>query len=158
MHKIGQPGGFLGRPLGPLLKTGFYLIGNVFEPLPKIVLILLGLAAAATEAAIHKNMFGSGVTILIISNEEVNNIMKIIKSLEESDLLIKKVLKQLKMKQKNKEKGLLSMLLGTLGTSLLGNLLAGKAAIATRQGRGANMPGRGTIRPGEGTIRTVQDF
>ena len=47
-------------------------------------------------------MFGTGVTTLIISNEEVNDIMKIIKSLEESGLLIKKVLKQLKMKQKNK--------------------------------------------------------
>ena len=84
LHKIGNSGGFLGRLLGSLLKTGFSLIGNVLKPLAKSVLISLGLtaaaAAAATGAAIHKKMFGSGVTTLIVSNEEINNIMKIIKS------------------------------------------------------------------------------
>ena len=56
LHKIGQSGGFLGRLLGPLLKTGLPLIGNVLKPLAKSVLIPLGLTAAAlaTEAAIHK--------------------------------------------------------------------------------------------------------
>ena len=64
MHKIGQSGGFLGRLLGPLLKTGLPLIGNVLKPLAKSVLIPLGLtaAAAATGATIHKKMFGSGFT------------------------------------------------------------------------------------------------
>ena len=82
LHKIGNSGGFLGRLLGSLLKIGFSLIGNVLKPLAKSVLISLGLAAAAaaTGAAIHKKMFGSGVTTLIVSNEEINNIMKIIKS------------------------------------------------------------------------------
>ena len=95
LHKIGQSGGFLGRLLGPLLKSGLLLIGNVLRPLAKSVLIPLGLtaAASATDAAIHKKMFGSGNTTLIISNEEIilNDIMKIIKSLEESGLLIKGV-------------------------------------------------------------------
>ena len=58
MHKIGQSGGFLGRLLGPLLKTGLPLMKNVLKPLAKSILIPLGLtAAAATDAAIHKKMF-----------------------------------------------------------------------------------------------------
>ena len=77
LHKIEQSGGFLGRLLGPLLKTGLSLIGNVLTPLAKSVLIPLEVtAAAATDAAILKKMFGSGVTTLIISNEEMNDIMK----------------------------------------------------------------------------------
>ena len=79
LHKIGQSGGFLDRLLGPLLKTGLPLIGNVLKPLAKSVLIPLGLtaaAAAATDASIHKKMFGSGNTTLIISNKEMNDIVK----------------------------------------------------------------------------------
>ena len=102
MEKIGQSGGFLGRLLRSLPKTGLFLIRNVLKPLPKSVLIPLGLtaAASATDAAIHKKIFGSGRrssdlaplnTTLIISNEEMNNIMKRIKPLEESGLLIKGV-------------------------------------------------------------------
>ena len=93
MHKIGQSGGFLGRLLGLLLKTGLILIGNVLKPLAKSILIPLQLTApaSATDAAIHKKMFGSGTTTLIISNEEMNDIMKIINSLKESGLLIKSV-------------------------------------------------------------------
>ena len=85
MHKIGQSG-FLGRLLGPLLKTGLPLIGNVLKPLAKNVLTPLGLTAlaSATDAAIHKKMFGSGMTSLIIGIEEMNDITKTIKSLEES--------------------------------------------------------------------------
>ena len=62
------------------------------KPLAKSILIPLGLtvAASATNAAIHEKMFGSVVTTLIISNEEVNDVMKIVKSLEESGLLIKR--------------------------------------------------------------------
>ena len=90
MHKIGQSGGFLSRLLGPLLKIGWLLIGNVLKPSGKSVLVQLGLtAASATDAAIHKKMFGSSTTTLIISNEEMNDIMKNIKSLEEFGLLIK---------------------------------------------------------------------
>ena len=82
-HKIGESGGFLGRLLGPLLKTGFPLIGNVLKLLAKSVLIPLGLTAtiSVTDVAFHKKMFGSGVcswdlanqTTLIISNEEMND-------------------------------------------------------------------------------------
>ena len=72
LHKIGQSGGSLGRLLGPLLKTGLPLIGNVLKPLAKSVLILLGLTAAASSAnaAIHKKMFGSGLTTLTVSNNK----------------------------------------------------------------------------------------
>ena len=102
-YKIGQSGGFLGRILGLLLKTGLPLIVNLLKPLAKSVLVPLGLtAAAATDAAIHKKMCGSGTTTLIISNQEMNDIMKIVKSSEESGLLIKGVSKTLRMKQKNK--------------------------------------------------------
>ena len=82
MDKIGQSGGFLGRVLRPLLKTGLPLMKNVIKPLAKSVLIPLGLtaAASATDAVIHK-MFESTLTTLIISNEEMNDIMKIGKSL-----------------------------------------------------------------------------
>ena len=72
LYKIGQLGGFLGGLLVPLLKTGLPLIGNVFKPIAESVLIPLGLtAAAATDAVIHKKMFGSGVTTLIISKKRL---------------------------------------------------------------------------------------
>ena len=84
MHKIGQSGRILGRLLGSSSKISFFLIGNVPKTLAKSVLILLGLTAAAstTNAAIQKKMFGSGVTTLIISSEEMNDIMKTVKSVE----------------------------------------------------------------------------
>ena len=90
-HKIGQSGGFLRRLLGPLLNTGLLLIGNVLKPLTKSVLIPLGLTAlaSATDAAVHEKVFGYGTTTLIISNEEMNAVMKMIKSLKEYGLLIK---------------------------------------------------------------------
>ena len=64
MHKIGQSAGFLGRTVRPLLKNGLPLIGNELKPLAKSVLISLGLtaAASATDAAVHKKMFGSSMT------------------------------------------------------------------------------------------------
>ena len=105
---------------------------NVLKPLTKSVLIPLGLttAASATDAAIHKKMFESGrpfdlasrTTTLIISNEEMN-IMKIVRSREESGLLTKGVSETIKNEVKEQKCGFLSMLLGTLGPSLLGNLL-----------------------------------
>ena len=141
LNKIGQSGGFLGRLLGSLLKTGLPLIGNVLKPLAKSILIPLGLSAAsATDAAVHKKMFGSGTTTLIISNEEMNDIMKIVKSLEESGLLIKG--QTIKNEAKEQKGGFLSVLLGTSGAGLLGNLLTGK----------------GAIRASEGTSKTGQDF
>ena len=70
MHKIGKSGEFLGRILRTLLKIGLPLIENVLKPLALIPLGLLA-AASATDAGIHKKMFGSGTTALIISNEEM---------------------------------------------------------------------------------------
>ena len=93
LHKIGQSTGFPGRLLGPLLKAGLASMGNVLKPLAKSVLIPLGLtaAASATDPTIHKKMFGSGFTTLIISNEEMLDIMKIVKSPVDSGLLRKGV-------------------------------------------------------------------
>ena len=86
-----QSGGFLGRLLGPLLKTGLPLMKNVIKPLAKSVLIPLGLTAAASaaDAGIHKKILGSGTTTLIISNNEMENIIKIVKSFQDSGLLLK---------------------------------------------------------------------
>ena len=85
LHTIGQSGKSLDRRLKPLLITGLPLIRIVIKPLAKRFLIPLGIAAAATaDPVIHKKMFGSGNTTLISSNEQTNNIMNIVKSLEES--------------------------------------------------------------------------
>ena len=133
LHEIGQSGGFLGRPLGSLLKPGLPLIWNVLKPLAKRVLISIGLtaaaAAAATDAAIHTKMFESSVTTLKISNEEMNDIIKIVKSLGKSGLLIKGFSRTIQNVVKAQKGGFIGMLLGTLGASLLGNLLAGKDRI-----------------------------
>ena len=76
----------LGRLLGQILKATLPLIVNIVKPLAKTVLIPLRLlvAASGTNAAIHKTRFRFGFTTLIIPNEEMNYIMKIAKSLEES--------------------------------------------------------------------------
>ena len=89
-----------------MLKTGLPLIGNVFKPLAKSVLVPLELTAAtsAIDAAIHKKIFASGVTTLIISNEEMTDIMKIVKLLEEFDLLIKGFSERAKNEAKEKKK------------------------------------------------------
>ena len=88
----------------------------VLEPLAKSILIPLGFtaAAAAADAAIHKKTFGSGMTALIISNQEMNDIMKIVKSLEESGLLIKGIGKTIKNEVKEQKGVFLGMLLCTL--------------------------------------------
>ena len=109
LHKIVQPRGFLGRLLGPLLlKTELTLIINVFKSLAKSVLIPIGLmvAESATDTAINEEMFESGFATLIISNEEMNDIMKIVKSIEESGLLLKGVCETI-TKQNIKKDGFL---------------------------------------------------
>ena len=127
-----QSGGFLSRLLGPSLKIGLPLMKNVIKPLAKSVLIPLGLTAAAS--GINKKILGSGYnTTLIISNDEINDIIKIVKSLEDSGLLLKGVTQTVRNEVKERKGGFLSMLLGTLGASLLGSLLTGKGAIATTQ-------------------------
>ena len=106
LHKVEKLGGFSVILLGLVLKIRLPLIGDVLKPLAKSVLIPLGLTVAAspTDSAIHKKMFRLGMTTLIISNEEMDDIMKIIKSLEESALLIKEVSETIKNKAKTKNK------------------------------------------------------
>ena len=154
LSKIIQSGGFFGRFLGPLLKTGLPLIKNVIKPLAKIVLIPLGLnaAASAADAGIHEKILTSGnMTTLIISNDEIEDIIKIVKSLEDSGLLLKGVTETVQNEVKEQKGGFLSMLLGTLGASLLGNLLTGKGAF--HAGKGVNKKGKGIHRAGEGIVR-----
>ena len=125
INKIIQSGGFLSKLLGPLLKAGLPLIKNVIKPLAKSVLIPLGLTAAASaaDAGIHKKILGSGNTTLIISNEEINDIIKIVQALEDSNVLLKGLTKTIKNETKEEKGGFLSMLLGSLGTSLLGKFV-----------------------------------
>ena len=124
INKIIQSGGFLGSVLsklvGPLMKVAVPLAKNVLAPLG------ITAAASALDAGIQKKIHGSGTTTLIISNEEMNDIMKIVQALEDSNILLKGVTKTIKDETKEQKGGFLSMLLGTLGASLLGNLLAGK--------------------------------
>ena len=94
-------------------------------------------------------MFGSDMTTLMISNEEINDIMKIVKSLEEFGLLIKGVSKTIKNEAKEQKGEFFGILLSTLGASLLGNLLTGKGKIRA---------GEVTIRAGKDAIRAGQDF
>ena len=105
LHNRGQSGGFLNRLLDPLLKTKFPLIRSVLKSFAKSVLVPLGLTAAVSviDVAIRKEKFRSGMTILIISNKEMNDITKVVRSLDESGVFIKGVSERIKMKQKNKK-------------------------------------------------------
>ena len=147
INRIIQSGGFLGELPGSLLKTGLPLIKNVIKPLAKSVLIPLGLTAAASaaDAGIHKKILESGTTTLIISNEEMNGIIKIVQAPEDSNILLKGLTESVKNETKEQKGGFLSMLLGTLGASLLGNLLTGKGIL--RAGYGNNK-GKGIVRAG----------
>ena len=100
-----------------------------------------------------KKIHGSGNTTLIISNEEMNDVIKIIQALENSNILIKGVIKTIKNETKEQKGGFLSMLLGTLETSLLGNLLTGKGTVRAGTGNKEgkwNKKGQGIVRAGTG--------
>ena len=131
----------LSKLAGPLMKVAI--------PLAKNVLGLLGITAAASviDAGIQKKIHGSGTTTLIISNEEINDIIEIVQALEDSIILLKGVTKTIKNEVKEQKGWLLSILLGTLGASLLGNLLAGKGIV--RAGS-RNKKGKGIVRAGTG--------
>ena len=90
-------------------------------------------------------MLSSGTTTLIISNDEMNDNLKIVKSLENSGLLLKGVSETIQHEAKEQRGGFLSMLLGTLGASLLGDILSGKGVI--RAGEGTITAGYGSKRP-----------
>ena len=117
---------------------------KIVLPLAKNVLAPLGLTAAmsATDGSIQEKIHGSGVK-LIIEQEDMNDIMKIIKALDNPGILLKGVSKTIKNETKEQREGFLSMLLGTLGASLLGNLLTG--------GKGIMRAGDGTVRAGSGS-------
>ena len=105
LSKMMQSGGFLGRLSGPLFRTGLPLMKSIIKPLAKVVLVPLDLtaaaAAAAVDAGIHKKILGSGHnTTLIISNDETEDILKIVKSFEESRVLLKGVSETIKDKVK----------------------------------------------------------
>ena len=116
LSKMIQSGGFLGRTISPLLKAGFPLIKNVIKLLAKSILIPLGLtaAASATDAGIHKKILESrnlssshNNTVLITSNDEMEDIIKMVKSLEESGLLLKGVAETVQNEVKNKKEDFL---------------------------------------------------
>ena len=139
LSKMIQSGGFLGNLLGklsgPLMKIAMPLAKNLLAP--------LGLSAAmsAIDGSIKKKMLGSGTTTLIISNDEMDEILKIVKSLENSGVLLKGVSETIQHEAKEQRGGFLSMLLGTLGASLLGDVIS------------KGLRGKSVIRAGEGTIR-----
>ena len=145
ISKILQSGGFLGSLLsklsGPLMKIAVPLAKNILAPLG------ITAAASAIDAGTQKKIHGSGTTTLIISNEEMNDIMKIVQALEDSNILLKGVTKTIKNETKEQKGGFLSMLLGTLGASLLGNLLARKGIV--RAGSGSKK-GKGIVRASTG--------
>ena len=130
----------------------------MIKQLTKSVLIPLGLTAAASaaDAGIYKTILGSGnhssSTTLIISNNEIEDFIKIVKSLEDSPKGVTETIQNEVNKQKE---GLFSMLLGILDASLLGNILAAKEINGGAKGRGINKAGEGTIpaRQGRGIVR-----
>ena len=145
LSKMIKSGGFLGNLLsklaGPLMKVAMPLAKNVLAP--------LGLTAAmsAIDGSIKKKMLGSATSTLIIPNDEMNDIIKVVKSLEDSGVLLKGVSETIQHEAKEQRGRFLSMLLGTLGASLLGDVLSKGLS-----GRGVIRAAEGTIRAGEGTI------
>ena len=154
LSKMIQSRGFLSRLLGPLLKTGLPLIKNVIKALAESVLIPLGLTAAASaaDAGIHKKLLGSRNTTLIVSSDEIEGIIKIVKSLENSGLLLEGVIETVQNEVKEQKGRFLSMLLGIFGASLLGNLLTGKGICRAGKGKGINRAGEGIVRAGYGNM------
>ena len=125
------------------MTVGLPLMKIVLTPLAKSVLLPLKLSTGMSEAdaAIPKKIYGSSTTALIIPNEEMEDVIKIVTSIEESGLLIKVISETIKNETKEQKGEFLGMLLGSLGTSLLGSALKG---------------GR-VIRAGEDTILAGQD-
>ena len=119
------------------MKVALPLAKNVLAPLSVTVAM-----SAIDGGSIQKKIHGSGVK-LIIEQEDMNDIMKIIEALKNSGILLKGVSKKIENENKEQRGRFLSMLLGTLGASLLGNLLTGK---------GIMRAGDGIVRAGEGSV------
>ena len=139
----------------------------MIKPLGKSVLIPLGLTAAASaaDAGIYIKILRSGHnnnndnnnnnnnnknTALIISNNEMEDNIKIVKSPEDSGLLLKVVTETVQNEVKWQKGGFISMLLGTLSASLLGNLLTGRGIDRAGKGHGINRAGETIVRVGYG--------
>ena len=104
---------------------------------------------------------GSGhnnTTTLIISNDEIRDIIKIVKSLEGSGLLLEGATETVQNEVKEQKGRFLSMLLGTLGASLLGNLLTGRGVNRAGKGRGTIRAGERVLRAGYGNSSSKMDF
>ena len=133
ISKVIQCGGFLGSLLsktaGPLMKVAVPLTKNILAPLG------ITAAASAIDAGIQKKIHGSGTTTLIISNEEMNDIKKIIQTLQDSNTLLKGIIKPIENETKEQKGGFLGMLLGTSGASLLGNMLTRKGIVRAGYGK-----------------------
>ena len=109
---------------------------KVAIPLAKTVLAPLRITAAVSAIdGIQRKIHGSGTLTLIISNEEMNDIMKIVQAPEDSNILLKGVTKTIKNETKEQKAGFLSMLLGTSGASLLGNLFTAKGIVRAGAGK-----------------------
>ena len=170
-----QSGGFLGRLLGPLLKTGLPLTKNVTKPLVKSVLIPLWLTAAEpdADAGIHNKILGSdhrhsfslvlciplhddlhNTTTLIISNDKMKDLIEVVKSFEDSGLILKGLSETIQNENKEQKRQFLSMLFGTLCASLLRNILTGKRI--NRAGECSKSVSEETKskRQGQGMVRT----
>ena len=105
-----------------------------------------------------QKIHGSGTTTLIILNEEMNDILEIVQALEDSNILLKRVTKTIKNEAKEQKGGFLSMLLGNLGASLLGNLLTGKGIVKASSG---NKKGKGIVSlvlENDGILKTTSSF
>ena len=131
------------------MTAGLLLFKIILTLLAQSVLVPLGLTAA--DAAIQKKIYGLGTTTFVFSNEDLNDIMKILKYLEGSDLFIKGVTETVENEVKVQKRGFLGMLAATLGASLLENMLSGREVV--RSGDRVIQAGEGVIRAGE-----EQDF
>ena len=154
IKKLVQSGGFLGKLLsklaGPLMKVAMSLAESVLAPLR------LTAAMSAIGGIIQKKVHGSGVK-LIIEQEDMNDIMKTIEALKNCGILLKGLFKTIENETKEQRGGFLGMLLGTLGASLLGNLLTGGKGIM-RAGDVIVRAGDGIVRAGEGSKKKQTKF
>ena len=127
IYKIIQSAGFLGSLLsklaGPLMKVAVPVAKNMLGPLGIIA------AVSAINGELKKKNHVSGTATLIVSNTEMNDMIKIVQALEDSNILLKGVTKAIKNETKEQKGRFLGMLLGTLGASLLRNILAGKGIV-----------------------------
>ena len=145
ISKIIQSRGFLGSLLSKLL---IYSLMKLAVPLANNILVPLQITAAASalDARIQKKIHdsgcppstmkvGSGTTTLIISNKEINEIIKMVQVLDDSNILLKGVTETIKNENKEQRGGLLGTLVGTLGSILLESLLPGKGIVRAGYGK-----------------------